>query len=95
MNFAHDYSKEGHELIPEDAKLAAKMRLRMAEFDSKYFMPIIKAFLGRWEDPQLNQELKDCLPAMEEYIKANLPEGSTGKDWLMGTKTATMLDCHV
>ena len=83
---------EGIELIPSDAVVAAKMRVKMEGFLPKYLSIIFKV---------LGQYRKECTEEdLDNFIANTLPEWEamvteTEGDWLMGTDDITQLDIWV
>ena len=79
---------QGIDLIPADPVEAAKMRVKMAEFDKKLGM-IFGVYLSRCADEKIDEFVRDYVP----YAEALCPEVGSEK-WLMGTEELTLLDIH-
>jgi len=95
MYFAHDYTKgkeEGHNLIPEDAVAAAKMRLAQEDFNKVLNTTGFWPAFGHksWYDDEANATLASNLDKFEDFAK----KYTDGKSFLSGTDSASMLDIH-
>mmetsp|Transcript_106581 Transcript_106581/g.147552 ORF Transcript_106581/g.147552 Transcript_106581/m.147552 type:complete len:193 (-) Transcript_106581:204-782(-) len=95
MNFATEYTKgkEGHQLIPENAVTAAKMRLAMEEFNKLLsdtgFWPAFGP--NSWFKEECNEKFASNMHRIEEFVKKH----TDGKTFMSGnSESACMLDIH-
>lgn len=72
-------------MIPEDPLLAAKMRVKMVEFDSKILPHSFGMYLSRFADMEkIDDYVKNAIP----FTEAMCPDIGSDK-WLLGTDELT------